>query len=225
MLSHSNQRHFQQTFPASRRALGGWAAIACIAVFVPGCPDPDAEFDSFEARYEKINGEGPGATTTGAGPCDYKPLEGEYLFALSAKLSPSNPVMFRTKLTVDGSAFTMEFQPLKAKDKTTAVGEPFSVGPVEASADGGAFTADLGMLTISGEANPITAGTEIVATVMLQGALCSGIPDVLCGGVTGMVSKPAMLDLMGSTFGMVKIVDGVLPEKTTINCEGTMGSF
>lgn len=201
------------------------AAVLAFASLSAGCPDPAAEFDSFENRYEDIHGNAT-ASTTGGGACDYEALEGEYLFALSTGLLPTSPVMFRTTVKIDGNQLSMDFQPLKAKDKTTAVGDLISVGPFEIAAEGGAFTANLGMLTIVGAANPLTGSDIEAVDVVLTGALCTGQEGFICGTVAGHVNKPTMLELApASTFGMVKIVDGILPEKTTLNCAGGMGTY
>jgi hypothetical protein len=70
---------------------------------------------------------------------------------------------------------------------------------------------------VTGMANPIT-GSDIVATLALDGVIQS--EDLFCGSVTGMVTQPLMLDLMGSTFAGVRVpsIDMLPGDPITVAC-------
>ena len=196
---------------------------AGLSTLLAGCPQPDASFDDFAARYAKANPPGPAA----AGGETVQEVEGDFLFTLSATLKPEKPLLFVAKLTTTDAGLTLNVQPL-AIDRKTLVGEAHDLGPYPIE-DGGKLVADLPELTIPGEANPITkcttpgmcSGSEIVADAALAGAVCE---DFICGDVTGKVTKPLPLPLSSPTksskFTMQRLEKpGEYPEPPEINCE------
>jgi hypothetical protein len=199
-------------------ARSGFLCVVAAGAFLAlaGCPDPQGTFDAFADRYKKINGGSTSASTGSGGSCA-APMAGEFdgqwLFSLSAKLKPKKPVAFLMAVTTtdEGGQLKMGLKatPLSAMDHMTPVGAEIDAGSFDVAADG-TFAASLGTLTVSGDANTITPGSDIVATVNLQGQLCSNDPDFVCGSVTGEVTMPIMYDLAGSTFTMQRVT-GDLP--------------
>lgn len=199
---------------ASRRTVAVCLALLGGLVTLSGCPDPQGSFDEFGKRYDKINGGGSSSASTGVGGGCSAPmageLDGDFLFSLSAKLKPKKAIALLMKVTTTDSGGTLmmglEATPLSGMDHMTPVDAPITIAPFAINADG-SFDASLGTITVNGEANTITPGSDIVATVNLQGRLCAENPDFICGTVTGMVTMPITLDLAGSTFTMQRVTD------------------
>ncbi|MCC6523610.1 MAG: hypothetical protein IT373_13215 [Polyangiaceae bacterium] len=177
----------------------------------------------------------PTTTSTGSGGgCNDVPtageVDGEFFFALSAFLNPQKPVVFDSTLTTtqgaNGLEYSLDLQPLAASDRTTPVGSVIHVGPLPVDADG-TFDSALPELTVPGAANPITVGSDIVATITLHGELC-GTADFICGPVTGNTTKPLPLNLAsnpGSNFTMERVTTpGTYPEPPQINCAGALAN-
>ncbi|MFO0613274.1 MAG: hypothetical protein U0414_11825 [Polyangiaceae bacterium] len=211
------------------------SGVLCVAVLgavaaLAGCPDPQGSFDEFGKRYNDIFGATSSAATTGAGGGCSAPMpaeiDGQFLFSLSAKLKPKKAIAFLMDVTTtdSGGQLMMAFKatPLSGTDHTTPVGAPIDIAPFPVNADG-TFEASLGTITVSGDANPITPGSDIVATVNLQGQLCAEKPDFFCGTVTGQVMMPIMYDLAGSTFTLQRVM-GALPFPQ-IDCAGTPAEY
>lgn len=217
-------------FSRSARTSLASAALACSALLLLACADPGASFDDFVARDVKLRpkpGEGGsgGGGGGGSSACTLpaaQAADGDFLFSLSASLDPSKPVMFLGTFTTEakdqGLTFKLTLQPLLAVDRKTPTGNPLPVGPFDIGADG-SFVANLPQLTVPGDANPISTGLELEATTTLAGSLCA--TDFLCGAVSGKVTKPLELDLMGSTFAMTKITDPSAYPPVVINCAKT----
>lgn len=190
------------------------------AVFLAGCPDPQASFDAFGDRYEKINGAGTTSSTgAGVGGGCMAPMpgvaDGDYVFALSAKISPKKAVALLMNVTTvangSGLKMTLKETPLSYMDQKTPAGPQVDLGTFDVAEDG-TFTAAIGTITVPGAANPITKGSDITADVSITGSLCANDPAFVCGPVTGKVTAPIMLDLApGSNFTMQKVEGGVLP--------------
>ncbi|MBI4706286.1 MAG: hypothetical protein HY744_34755 [Deltaproteobacteria bacterium] len=166
----------------------------------------------------------PGCITA---PADAAQIAGDYLFALSAYLDPSNPVLFAAKVTAaPGSGGAIELglhlEALAAADRKTVVGnEPEDFGPFTAGADG-CFDGELGHVAVAGAANPISGSNLVVEEAVLHGALCAP-GDFHCGTVTGKVTEPIPVDLSskgGSHFTLQRLDEpGKYPEPPYINCE------
>jgi hypothetical protein len=192
-------------------------ALPLALLGLAGCPDPGGEFDDFEARWRAGNpdaGVGPGDS----GPCvapDPSTLGGQYVFALSAVVDRTRPIVFSTEVSGGPQGLSFALQPLSAADRRTPVGAPVTVGPFPLSPDG-AFHAELPTLVVGGEANPIT-GSEIEATVVLDARFCD-VAGFYCGTVTGNLSRPIPIDLAGSTFAMERISGGTPPPEPYLSC-------
>ncbi len=194
------------------------AFAALSAVFVAGCPDPQATFDAFGERYDKINGTTSTSTGAGGGTCA-APMagvaDGDYLFALSAKINPKKPVALLMNVTTvaSGTGLQMTFKetPLSYNDQKTPVGPQVDLGTFDVAADG-SFTAAIGTISVPGAANPITKDADITADVSITGSLCAADTTFVCGDVDGNVTMPLMIPLApGSHFTMQKIDNGVYP--------------
>ena len=194
--------------------------LGCLAALA-GCPDPQGEYDAFKERFEALN-------TGGASGCEPAPAvagaaDGQYLFALSAKLSPPKAFVLDATLTTTEGAdgglnVELSLQPLSAEDQATPVGEPLVAEGLTIEADG-TFTWDFGLVTLIGAANPIT-GADVESTLIFEGSIC-GPPNqgFICGDASGIVSKPLQnYDLTGSTFTMQRYEGDALPDPL-INCD------
>jgi hypothetical protein len=192
--------------------------VPLIGLAAIGCPDTAGKFDDFVERWRIANPGFDGSVDAGeCAPLDPPELDGEYVFALSAVIQPDTPILFLTQVTGQSSppSIQLVFQPLSAADRRTPVGQPVTIGPLPLMPDG-TLNAELPPLVVAGEANPITGG-QIDAQVTLNGRLCGGT-DFQCGTVTGNVTQPVGLDLMGSTFAMERVQGGVPPDQPLLSC-------
>lgn len=189
-----------------------------------GCADPDGKFDAFVERYGRTHA-GTDAGTDGDGGVCVLPtadeVSGRFLLVVSPAFSPKTPLLFLDDLSAsstpsDALELGMTLTALHAKDRTTPVGPPLS--PVSMPVAAGAFSFELGVLEIVGEADPIIFGAPIIGSVILDGELCGGPFDFSCGSARGHVTVPAELDLAGSTWTLARIAaNGALPD-IAINC-------
>jgi hypothetical protein len=85
---------------------------------------------------------------------------------------------------------------------TDPPGPHFSATDMVVNPDG-TFTAAL-TGTLPGDANPITMGLMVTVNGTLHGQIKS--KDLICGTITGT----AILDLSGSTFGIIRVAPGTL---------------
>ncbi|MFY0534913.1 hypothetical protein [Nannocystis pusilla] len=160
-------------------------------------------------------------STTG----DVPVLVGEYLFAVSTVLAPAQPFQFIATNELVGApgqqTMRTALQPLrldqgKVTTPRTPIGEPLVFAGIPVV--DGIFKVDLGVVMISGAANPIT-GSEITAQLALVGEFVG--PDFYCGTVAGELMSPVMANLDGSTFAAVRIDDpSDLPLDVTLDCSG-----
>ncbi len=208
--------------------------LAASTTATSGCADPQGEYDDFVQRWDRIHGDASvadapdDATSDDTGTCDLgEPADVApyYYMALSTMLAPVKPIMFLATVTWDGTQLGFSFQPLDRNDHKTPQGSPVVGGPFPVNPDG-SFEADMGNISITGAANPIS-GSDIVAQGVLHGvpgAFCKPL-DFICGPVTGIVSKPDYLNgvsLEGSNFTMTRMPDAnTFPTgKVKINCAG-----
>jgi len=173
----------------------------------------------------------PGPTTgaTGSEPTTGAPelfgITGEFLLAVGMSLDRDKPLQFIASSVVtmtDGAPqLSICLQPLSlAQGKVTTprepVGDPLCFEGL-AIVDG-EFTIDMGVVMVTGMANPIT-GADIVASMIMAATIESD--DFYCGAVTGEVLEPPVGDITGSTFAAVRLADvNVLPDPVIVNCDG-----
>ncbi|MFZ6180785.1 hypothetical protein [Nannocystis pusilla] len=160
-------------------------------------------------------------STTGDAPV----LVGEYLFVVSTVIAPALPIQFIATNELIGApgqqTMRTALQPLaldqgKVTTLRTLVGEPLVFAGIPVV--DGIFKVDLGLVAVSGAANPIT-GSDITAQLVLAGEFVG--PDFYCGTVEGDLLSPLMSSLSGSTFAAVRIDDpGDLPIEVTLDCVG-----
>ncbi len=142
-------------------------------------------------------------------------FSGRFLLSLSTVVDATKPIYFDTTVSVnlDSQTIDFSFQPLTAdinsagnprEDAREAIGAPIEVEGVD-YADDGSWVADLGEVTMVGEANAVTF-RDIVANIVLTGQVDSA--DFFCGTVEGDVIEPLPLPLAGSTFGATRVDDG-----------------
>jgi len=195
----------------------------CLALLLcTGCPDPDARLDDFLEASEEARDVPPAKMDLASTLAD---INGDFLLALEVKSAPGLPLQFYATATLvqsgDGTGMlTLSLQPLAVDTGETLVprvpvSDPFLLDDIEVS-EAGAFAADLGEVDLVAAANPIL-GLDITSTIALAGFIQD--EDLFCGTVTGLVSAPTELDLMGSTFAAVRVESlDDLPEMITVKC-------
>jgi hypothetical protein len=192
--------------------------IPLLGLAASGCPDTSGKFDDFVERWRIANPGFDGSVDAGeCAPLDPPELDGQYVFALSAVIARETPILFLAQVTGQSNppSVQLALQPLSAADRRTPVGQPVTLGPFPLMPDG-TLSAALPPLVVTGEANPITGG-EIEAQVTLDARLCGGT-DFQCGSVSGDVTRPIPLGLMGSTFAMERVQGGVPPAEPFLSC-------
>jgi hypothetical protein len=209
---------------ASRRLLPALGALTLCAL-ASGCPSPEPQ-EKYDAFLEQTKEEREDAANIkmdmGGALAD---VNGTFLFALSAVIDPTHPLQFFSTVTFTpegmGGQLAMDLQPLSLDVGSTTtprqpIGDPLTLAATPVDAGGGFEIVVSEPLMVTGMANPIT-GSDIVATLTLKGAIQN--EDVFCGTVTGMVTQPLMLDLMGSTFAAQRVggVD-MLPQEVLYAC-------
>ena len=206
-------------------------AVLAAGLALTGCPNTEASFDDFGDRYDEIN-KNKTTVTTGGGDCTTYAegeADGDYLFALSAKLSPKRAFALpATRTTTDdgagGLSVGLTLQPLSKMDQTTPVCSAISFTDLAVGADG-QFVWDLGEVTLCGDANPISV-SEVVTTLTLTGELCGGEKaGFVCGAASGIVSKPlSMYDLAPESAFTMQKIDGAVPFPV-IDCAKTPAEY
>jgi hypothetical protein len=220
-------------FSFGARSALSLAAGVCL-LGLTGCADPDAAFDDFTQRYLEIHPPIPVVPGCGHEACTPPTIganDGDFLMALSAKINPTKPVILLATVTTtasgSGLGVSLKLQPLKADDRRTPTGEALDAGPFDVDANG-QFSAQLPTLTVPGDANPITPGNPIEATAALCGHICGDEPDLVCGEVSGNVTKPIMLPLADangtSTFAFVRISDPASYPEPMLKCPDPEGA-
>jgi hypothetical protein len=207
--------------------------VGSIVLLLAGCPDAAEELDRFDSDYKRIfpPTSGAGGAMMCAAP-EAGALDGDFVFAVSANLDRTKPLLFDTDLVTtaagDSVEFSLTIQPLNAMDRMTPLGSMTTVGPFPVNADG-TFVADLPPIDVPGEANPIS-GNPITADITLTGALCpsdggggaggmSG--SFFCGTLDGFANE--VIPLMGSTWTMEELsAPGMFPDLPKINCAGDL---
>ncbi len=196
--------------------------VTTAALLCAGCPDPDARLDEFLEASEEERETPPPKMDLASTLAD---INGDFLLALAVATAQDLPLQFYTTATLDQASdgtgvLTLSLQPLAIDPGETLtprvpVSDPLVIENIVVSEDG-AFAADLGEINLVAAANPIL-GLDITATIALEGFIQD--ENLYCGNVTGLVSAPTELDLMGSTFAAIR-VDSVdeLPEMFPIKC-------
>jgi hypothetical protein len=217
--------------------LTGLSLLVALAGAV-GCIDPQSDYNDFKQRYADDHGTSSSSAASsssssgsgggGGGSC--VPMagtaDGDYVIALSANLSPPNPLLLSGSLKTAeaGGALelTMTVQALDAKDRKTKVGNVITFPAAKVGSDG-SFVFKPGNLTVDGNANPLIYGTAIETTgVTLTGNFCD--PKFVCGNLDGMITKPIADDLSmtsmrpQSTWTMVPYDGKTAPAKIYIDC-------
>lgn len=170
-----------------------------------GCADPGARFGEFQDRV--IDGS---VSTIDASELDEIPdVTGVFLLAADPAPFPGSLLRFKATSTLTKSAdsvtIQLDFQPL---DRMTGepVGDLILTTPrtAEVSTTGEFQVRAQGV--VPGPANAIS-GTPATIDLMVMGTIRN--EDYLCGILNGAVVAPLQLDLDGSTFGAIRIPDGV----------------
>jgi len=225
-----------------------WAFAACWAL--AGCGD-DTGGGGGNGGDATTSGQGGGnggatPTSSGAGgdaPTAGSPLEGSYVFALSATLSNTAPILFQGELAFgenpSAPTFTLQLTPLRTPYRTgadnetleplTAIPPALDLGTFSIAADG-SFDAQFNPVRVTGKANPFSPN-DLEATVAIQGKFSedpAGSPenvDFVCGTLDGQVDAPISLELTADEnyFSLTRIgTGGTLPDTIAYNCAGDL---
>ena len=203
------------------------AALPVFMLLVQGCTNTEGNYNDFVAR-EKALQEGGAGGGGGFTPCDPpKPgdIDAQYLYTLSAKLGTAlqPPVIFladvKTTSFQGGTGLKLTLHSLSATDRKTEVGTPLDIPVIAIGSDGVLDPTPMPKMTVTGEANALQPGHDIVASdVTLIGQMC-GVQDFYCGTVTGNVTQPITLDLKGSPYTFQKVDPSSLPpDPIYVNC-------
>lgn len=168
-----------------------------------------------------------GASATASIPAIMTPLgafEGEWLLTLSTKILPSRPFVYRVSIAKDegADAFAVDGVPLSEMDQVTPIGSVGPLGRATVDADR-SLLVTFENLAVPGAANPITTGSNIVASDVVLDAEPAASETFLCGALSGQVTSPTSLDLSGSTFTLQRI-EGSLPAPL-LSCAGEPADF
>ncbi len=222
---------------ASRTLIKALALPSLVSLgMLAGCPSPEPEgrYDEFVDKTQDIRDDAASVKMDVGGAL--ADVTGTFHFSIAAIIAETTPLQFigYTTFTANpagGGTLDIDLQPLSLNVLATTeprefVGDVVSISfPVD---EAGAFIdADLGEVSVTGAANPIT-GSDIVATLSLTGAIQD--ENVYCGVVNGMVTVPANIDLTGSTFAAIRIADedamnpAALPDPPVGACPAGGGS-
>lgn len=213
------------SLPRSRTLLSSLvlaSALGALAATSSGCAAPEASFDAFSERYDKIFANKPPT----ACPETYVPLaagggDGQYLMALSVALKPDEPLLFlaevKTPATGGSVGIGWTITPLAKVDRHTPAGDSQTFEAV-AIDDAGGFEIAMPGLKVSTEANTII-DVPVEADVVLTGSIC-GDASFVCGDITGETKSPKA-NLEGSTFTLIRIDDPAKYPEPLLDCEET----
>ncbi len=153
---------------------------------------------------------------TGGGACAdvQATMSADFLLVISATFQPKSPILFHVTGSTAPSQMLWTLQALDAKDRTTPVGSPIVLPPIDVGSDG-TFAADLPPMDIVGAANAITGSDITVAIQSFTGSVCVG-GNFYCGDLDGAVTKPITLPLAGSTWTLTRMNAAQGP--VVINC-------
>jgi hypothetical protein len=207
-----------------------------------GCIDPQGDYNDFKQRYASdLTTSSSGASSSsssgsgggGGGSCVPMAgaVDGDYFIALSANLSPPNPLLLSASLKTAEAGGSLEVtltvQAIDAKDRKTKVGKVITFPAAKVGSDG-SIKFSPGSLTVDGKANPLIYGTDIETTgVTMSGTFCNPVQFV-CGNLDGMITKPIADDLSmtslrpQSTWTMVPYDGKTAPAKIYIDCGMTL---
>ncbi len=202
-----------------------WLVSTGLSALLLGCPAPEGQYDEFVERHVKRfppAEAGAGYDCPEPGLPEAGEIDGTFLFVFSATMDPGRPVLFSADLHTaegaDGLELTIDMQPIDAYDRQTLVGDLYSgLGPFAVDPDTQEYHAELGSISLPGEANPFSE-KPLAATGILDGKLCKG--DFLCGDLSGEVTAPITYPLPGSTYTFDRADGSVFPDPPVINCDG-----
>ncbi len=207
--------------------LGLFAGLIGLPLFALGCPDPEARFDEFvDATKDQRMDAGEESTDTGESdsgesdstdtgePETLPDMSGIYLLALETALGPDLPlqfiVTFNMEVAPDGQSGTgdFQFQPLSLiqgsqLEPRECLDEMLTFNDIPIDAEGN-FEIDMGVVEVTGMANPVT-GSDISASLVVAGRIL--YEGAYCGEITGMLMSPLEYDLAGSTFAAIRLAD------------------
>ncbi len=138
-------------------------------------------------------------------------VTGTFLLGLGAVIAPDPPFQFIADIDLeqdeDGATVDLELTALHRFDRVP-IGDPLVAKNVPVDETGKFEAAFEGI--VPGDANPVT-GSELTIDVTVIGRIRS--KDMFCGEANGMILRPVMLDIAGSTIGAIRIEAGMEGEQ------------
>ncbi len=179
---------------------------ASVLALASGCGGSGSKGDSSDA--------GADASFTPCAPPKPGDLDTQYLFALSLEiggnLQPAWLFLADLKTVAPqggGTALEMTLHSLRATDRKTVVGSPFVAPAVGIGSDGVLEKTPFPDFTITGEADAVDPGKNVVVSgLTLIGQMC-GARDFYCGTVVGKVTAPIVVQLAGSPYTFQRVPD------------------
>lgn len=216
------------------------AVVPVLAVLFQGCVNEEGTFNDFVARQKALQEGGTEAGTDAeAGPCAPPgpgDINGQYLFVLSAKVGSTllPPLLFLADVKTDaygadggtnaaykgGTGLQIKLHALSYKDRKTEVGSEIDLPELGIGTDGTIEPLAIPQITVTGEADALQPGKDIVASnVALVGKMC-GVQDFYCGTYNGKATAPLTLPLDGSPYTLMAVPDpSKLPlDPIYVNC-------
>lgn len=214
------------------------AVVPVFALLFQGCVNEEGTYNDFLARQKALQ-EG-GVSEAGpdgeAGPCTPPgpgDINGKFLFVMSAKVANAlqPPLLFLADVKTvaysgtnatykGGTGLQVSLQALSASDRKTPVGPTIDLPQMGIGSDGTIEPKVIPQITVTGAADPLVPGTEIVASnISLIGHMC-GVQDFYCGTFNGKTSKPLAITLDGSPFALSLVPDPskLPPDPIYVNC-------
>jgi hypothetical protein len=184
-------------------AFGGTAAALAVALVMPGCVDPQSDYNDWLARTADARAGGSiidvGATDGGLPDGGFT---GTYAMACSTSVNPGakDATIFTSTMTYTpnasgGGTLIFQNQPLVvgATTLTQTVGNPSNNQPVPITSDGKG-TLVYGPVIIPGAANPVTGGDVVFSGDATLHFRVLGA-DTTCAGLTGTITSPLQVSM------------------------------
>lgn len=141
--------------------------------------------------------------------------DGSFLLSVSTVVDPSKPIVFLASIDSTHGGAMVTLQELSTRDDNgngmpdrAVVGSPL-IAKATSLAEDGTISADFGAVVIAGQANPIS-GSDLIMTMRLTGRF--GSHDRGCGALAGEMTSPFAANLIGSTWGAVRVARGAVGE-------------
>jgi hypothetical protein len=182
-------------------AFGIAAAGLGVALIMPGCVDPQSDYNDWLARTADARAGGSIIDVSTDGALPDGGFSGTYAMACSTSVGPGAQDATRFVATATytpkgsgGGTLVFQNQPLVVGAATLSqtTGNPSHNGPIDIGADGKG-SIDFGPSQIPGDANPVTGGEiDFASDATLHFTVGS---DNFCCGLTGTITAPLTVNM------------------------------